>query len=89
MADASAARSTRAVFEFKSATLPLIAVIHERWLKNGTWSTAPISATSSNGKISVVNLWLQENKRLGPWGWPTEFVTNVHHHYCLNFKNEP
>ncbi|MFC5608592.1 septum site-determining protein MinC [Variovorax soli] len=27
MADASAARSTRAVFEFKSATLPLIAVI--------------------------------------------------------------
>jgi tRNA G10 N-methylase Trm11 len=33
-------------------------------------------------------LWLQENKRLGPWGWPTEFVTNVHHHYCLTFKND-
>jgi hypothetical protein len=33
-------------------------------------------------------LWLQENKPLGCWGWPTEFVTNVHHHYCLNFKND-
>jgi DNA modification methylase len=32
-------------------------------------------------------LWLQDNKRLGCWGWPSEFVTNVHHHYCLNFKN--
>jgi hypothetical protein len=33
-------------------------------------------------------IWVQENKPLGCWGWPTEFVTNVHHHYCLNFKNE-
>lgn len=32
-------------------------------------------------------LWLQDNKRLGCWGWPTEYVTNVHHHYCLTFKN--
>jgi DNA modification methylase len=33
-------------------------------------------------------IWLQENKPLGCWGWPKEFVTNVHHHYCLNFKND-
>lgn len=33
-------------------------------------------------------IWLQDNKRLGCWGWPSEFVTNVHHHYCLNFKND-
>lgn len=33
-------------------------------------------------------IWLQENKPLGCWGWPSEFVTNVHHHYCLNFKND-
>ncbi len=33
-------------------------------------------------------VWLQENKRLGCWGWPSEFVTNVHHHYCLVFKND-
>jgi DNA modification methylase len=33
-------------------------------------------------------IWVQENKPLGCWGWPTEFVTNVHHHYCLNFKHD-
>jgi DNA modification methylase len=33
-------------------------------------------------------IWVQENKRLGCWGWPSEFVTNVHHHYLLNFKND-
>lgn len=34
-------------------------------------------------------LWVQDNKALGIWGYPTEFVTNVHHHYCLVFKNNP
>ena len=33
-------------------------------------------------------IWLQDNKKLGIWGWPSEFVTNVHHHYCLIFKND-
>src|SRR5262249_18477949 len=33
-------------------------------------------------------IWLQDNKKLGCWGWPSEFVTNVHHHYCLVFKND-
>jgi DNA modification methylase len=33
-------------------------------------------------------IWLQDNKKLGCWGWPSEFVTNVHHHYCLIFKND-
>jgi DNA modification methylase len=32
-------------------------------------------------------IWVQDNKKLGIWGYPTEFVTNVHHHYCLVFKN--
>ncbi|HTE17447.1 MAG TPA: hypothetical protein VK689_03575 [Armatimonadota bacterium] len=33
-------------------------------------------------------IWVQDNKPLGCWGWPKEFVTNVRHHYCLNFKND-
>ena len=33
-------------------------------------------------------IWVQDNKPLGCWGWPSEFVTNVHHHYCLNFKHD-
>lgn len=33
-------------------------------------------------------IWCQDNKKLGIWGYPSEFVTNVHHHYCLVFKKE-
>lgn len=33
-------------------------------------------------------LWLQDDKMLGIWGYPTEYVSNVHHHYCLIFKKE-
>jgi len=33
-------------------------------------------------------LWLQENKMLGSWGYPFEYVSNVHHHYCLIFKKD-
>jgi DNA modification methylase len=30
-------------------------------------------------------IWLQDNKQLGIWGYPSVFVNNVHHHYCLIF----
>ncbi len=33
-------------------------------------------------------LWLQSQKFLGIWGYPHEYVSNVHHHYCLIFKKE-
>jgi DNA modification methylase len=32
-------------------------------------------------------IWCQDNKRLGIWGYPTTYVSNVHHHYCLIFQN--
>ncbi|MHA2432978.1 MAG: DNA methyltransferase [Candidatus Thorarchaeota archaeon] len=28
-------------------------------------------------------VWCQDNKRLGCWGYPTIYVSNVHHHFCL------
>lgn len=31
-------------------------------------------------------IWIQEDKKLGIWGFPSTFVPNIHHHYCLNFK---
>ncbi len=31
-------------------------------------------------------IWCQDNKRLGCWGYPTTYVSNVHHHYCLIFR---
>jgi hypothetical protein len=34
-------------------------------------------------------IWCQDQKRLGCWGYPSVFVANVHHHYCLNFRLRP
>jgi DNA modification methylase len=34
-------------------------------------------------------IWCQDNKKLGCWGYPTTYVSNVHHHYCLVFQNRP
>jgi DNA modification methylase len=31
-------------------------------------------------------IWCQNSKRLGIWGYPTVFVPNYHHHYCLIFR---
>ncbi|MFX1511080.1 MAG: DNA methyltransferase [Promethearchaeota archaeon] len=34
-------------------------------------------------------IWCQDNKKLGIWGYPTTYVSNVHHHYCLIFQHCP
>lgn len=40
-------------------------------------------------KFCGEKIWLQEDKKLGIWGYPATFVPNIHHHYCLVFrKNE-
>lgn len=31
-------------------------------------------------------IWIQENKTLGIWGYPSKFIPNIHHHYCLIFQ---
>ncbi|MBN1460546.1 MAG: site-specific DNA-methyltransferase [Armatimonadetes bacterium] len=31
-------------------------------------------------------IWCQNTKPLGIWGYPTIFVPNYHHHYCLVFR---
>lgn len=31
-------------------------------------------------------IWCQDDKQLGIWGYPSKFISNVHHHYCLVFK---
>ncbi len=33
-------------------------------------------------------IWCQDSKKLGIWGYPTTFVPNYHHHYCLIFRRE-
>jgi SAM-dependent methyltransferase len=34
-------------------------------------------------------IWCQNTKPLGIWGYPSIFVPNYHHHYCLIFRNHP
>ncbi len=31
-------------------------------------------------------VWCQDSKPLGIWGYPSTFVPNYHHHYCLVFR---
>ncbi|MFX0053395.1 MAG: DNA methyltransferase [Promethearchaeota archaeon] len=33
-------------------------------------------------------VWCQDNKRLGCWGFPSTYVSNVHHHYCLILQKQ-
>jgi 16S rRNA G966 N2-methylase RsmD len=33
-------------------------------------------------------IWCQDNKRLGCWGYPTTYVSNVHHHHCIILQKD-
>lgn len=33
-------------------------------------------------------IWIQDNKKLGIWGYKASFIPNIHHHYCLNFRKK-
>ena len=37
-------------------------------------------------RLKQETLWCQDKKRLACWGYPSAFVSNVHHHYCLHFQ---
>ena len=38
-------------------------------------------------EINQEQIWCQTDKTVGIWGFPTKYVSNVHHHYCLVFRN--
>ena len=33
-------------------------------------------------------IWCQSHKKLHPFGYPSDWVSNVHHHYCLIFRRK-
>lgn len=43
---------------------------------------------SSDYELRQEMIWCQNNKKLGCWGYPTTYVSNVHHHYCLILQND-
>ncbi len=34
-------------------------------------------------------IWVQDNIPLAPFGMGSAWVSNIHHHYCLQFRHEP
>ena len=34
-------------------------------------------------------IWVQDNIPLAPYGMGNAWVSNIHHHYCLQFRYEP
>jgi hypothetical protein len=34
-------------------------------------------------------IWAQDNIPLAPYGMGNAWVSNIHHHYCLQFRYEP
>ncbi len=59
--------------------------VPEGFVRPLAWDLA--SQLAERFQFKGERIWVQDNKPLGIWGYPTEFVTNVHHHYCLVFKN--
>jgi DNA modification methylase len=37
-------------------------------------------------QLSQEFLWCQRDKKLGIWGYPNTYISNVHHHYILMFR---
>ncbi|NHJ14859.1 MAG: hypothetical protein EAX95_14355 [Candidatus Thorarchaeota archaeon] len=50
-------------------------------LKPIAWDLA--KRLAENYELRQEQIWCQDNKRLGVWGYPTTYVCNVHHHYCI------
>ncbi len=50
-------------------------------LKPIAWDLARRLSEDYNLRQEMI--WCQDNKKLGCWGYPTTYVSNVHHHYCL------
>ncbi|MBD3292232.1 MAG: hypothetical protein GF393_04865 [Armatimonadia bacterium] len=52
------------------------------------WDIARRVAEAPELTFQGERIWCQDSKKLGIWGYPTTFVPNYHHHYCLIFRRE-
>ncbi len=67
------------------------AVIMQNTLKSGqkfypvAWEFA-LKMRDRGWKLCQEYLWCQRDKKLGIWGYPNTYISNVHHHYVLIFR---
>lgn len=71
----------------------MVVVLQNLRMRNGRFCTLSWDLVTElekgNWHFVGEQLWLQNNKQLGIWGYPSAFVSNIHHHYCLIFyKNK-
>ncbi len=67
-----------------------IVVILQNYMDKGEYTTLAWDFAAEMKKhyqLRGERIWCQDNKTLFPYGYRYDFVPNVHHHYCLLFKN--
>ena len=67
-----------------------IVVILQNYMDAGEYKTLAWDVAKELGRhfqFRGERIWCQDNKTLYPYGYRYSFVPNVHHHYCLIFKN--
>jgi len=52
------------------------------------WDLAIKMTTDLKYVLKKEKIWCQDHKHLHPFGYPYAWVSNTHHHYCLNFRKE-
>lgn len=69
----------------------MVVVIQNFRNTDGNYMTLAWDLTKKLGKkwkFVGEKIWIQEDKKLGIWGFPSTFVPNIHHHYCLIFRKD-
>ncbi len=67
-----------------------LVVILQNYMDKGEYKTLAWDVgkeLSKHFQLRGERIWCQDNKTLYPYGYKYSFVPNVHHHYCLIFKN--
>jgi DNA modification methylase len=67
----------------------LVIVLQNIWGDDGqcypmAWDLAAHLRADYN--LYPEQIWIQDNKQMGFWGYPSTFISNIHHHYCLIFQ---
>ena len=68
----------------------IVVVVQNVRIESGEMKPLAWEVAKRLGEIFTLKqekIWCQDNKPLGIWGYPSEYVSNVHHHYCLVFQN--
>ncbi len=67
-----------------------LVIILQNYMEKGNYQTLAWDVANElkeTYQFRGERLWLQDNKTLYPYGYRYSFVPNVHHHYCLIFRN--